>query len=64
MLFRSSTLFNRADHVEEAWRVVMPILAAWKTVPRRGVMVYEAGSWGPEAADTMLAHDGRAWRRP
>jgi glucose-6-phosphate 1-dehydrogenase len=49
-----STLFNRADHVEEAWRVVTPILNAWKTVPRRGVMVYEAGSWG-EAADTLLA---------
>jgi glucose-6-phosphate 1-dehydrogenase len=59
-----STLFNRSDQVEEAWRAVMPILKAWKTVPRRGVMVYEAGSWGPEAADSLLAHDGRAWRRP
>ncbi|HJW74231.1 MAG TPA: glucose-6-phosphate dehydrogenase, partial [Thermoleophilia bacterium] len=59
-----STLFNRSDQVEEAWRAVMPILDAWKTVPRRGVMVYEAGSWGPEAADALLAHDGRGWRRP
>jgi len=59
-----STLFNRADQVEEAWRVVTPILSAWRTVPRRGLMIYEAGSWGPEAADTLLAHDGRAWRRP
>jgi glutamate-1-semialdehyde aminotransferase len=31
---------------------------------KRGVMIYEAGSWGPEAADALLAHDGRAWRRP
>jgi glucose-6-phosphate 1-dehydrogenase len=59
-----STLFNRADHVEEAWRVMAPILDAWKTVPPRGVMIYEAGRWGPEAADALLAHDGRAWRRP
>jgi len=24
---------------------------------------YPAGSWGPEAADDLLARDGRAWRR-
>ena len=58
------TLFNRDDQVEEAWRVVAPILEAWKTVPQRGVMVYEAGTWGPEAADTLVAQDGQAWRRP
>jgi len=59
-----STLFNRADQVEEAWRVVAPILEAWKTAPARGVAIYEAGSWGPEASDALLAHDGRQWRRP
>jgi glucose-6-phosphate 1-dehydrogenase len=59
-----STRFNRADQVEESWRAVMPILNSWKTVPRRGVMIYEAGSWGPEAAEALLARDGRAWRRP
>jgi len=59
-----STLFNRADQVEEAWRVVTPILEAWKAAPPRGVAIYEAGSWGPEAADALLANDGRQWRRP
>jgi glucose-6-phosphate 1-dehydrogenase len=24
---------------------------------------YEAGSWGPEAADELLAREGRKWRR-
>ena len=24
---------------------------------------YEAGSWGPQASDDMLARDGRRWRR-
>jgi glucose-6-phosphate 1-dehydrogenase len=24
---------------------------------------YEAGSWGPEAADALLERDGRRWRR-
>ena len=29
----------------------------------RTVLYYPAGSWGPEAADELLARDGRAWRR-
>jgi glucose-6-phosphate 1-dehydrogenase len=58
------TLFNRDDQVEEAWRVVSPILEAWHSVPDRGVMIYEAGTWGPEAADTLVASDGHVWRRP
>jgi glucose-6-phosphate 1-dehydrogenase len=28
-----------------------------------GICTYEAGSWGPEAADRLLARDGRRWRR-
>jgi glucose-6-phosphate 1-dehydrogenase len=58
------TLFNRDDQVEAAWQVVSPLLQAWTDEARRGVMVYEAGTWGPEAADTLVAEDGRAWRRP
>jgi glucose-6-phosphate 1-dehydrogenase len=25
---------------------------------------YASGSWGPDAADELLARDGRRWRRP
>jgi glucose-6-phosphate 1-dehydrogenase len=58
------TLFNRDDQVDEAWRVVAPILDTWKSASVPGVMIYEAGTWGPEAADTLVAQDGRVWRRP
>jgi glucose-6-phosphate 1-dehydrogenase len=58
------TLFNRDDQVDEAWRVVAPVLDAWKSTSVPGVMIYEAGTWGPEAADTLVAQDGRVWRRP
>ena len=58
------TLFNRDDQVEEAWRVVNPILEAWYGAAERTIMIYEAGTWGPEAADSLVASDGRAWRRP
>src|SRR5213594_4909623 len=59
-----ATLFARADEVEQAWAFIDPIEEAWhakKDVPE--LYFYPAGSWGPEAADDLLARDGRAWRR-
>ena len=59
-----ATLFARRDEVEEAWAFIDPIEEAWhakKDVPE--LFFYPAGSWGPEAADDLLARDGRAWRR-
>ncbi len=58
------TLFTRGDQAEEAWRVVDPILEAWAPKPARDLPVYEAGSWGPEVGDALIARDGHAWRRP
>ncbi|MCX6372227.1 MAG: glucose-6-phosphate dehydrogenase [Actinobacteria bacterium] len=57
-------LFNRGDQVEQAWRIMEPVLRAWQTAPERGIPIYEAGSWGPEAADALIARDGHSWRRP
>ena len=59
-----ATLFNRDDQVEEAWRIVMPVLEAWQASPERGLGIYEAGSWGPESADALIARDGHTWRQP
>ncbi len=56
-----ATLFQRADMVETAWSVVQPVLDAWKAAPS-DFPNYEAGSWGPAAADEMLARRGRKWR--
>jgi glucose-6-phosphate 1-dehydrogenase len=56
------TLFMRADMVEEAWRIVQPVLDAWakKTADFPD---YASGSDGPKAADELIARDGkRAWR--
>jgi len=58
------TLFNRDDQVEEAWRVVNPILEAWYHGSGVALPIYESGTWGPEAAEGLVASDGRAWRRP
>ena len=59
-----ATLFARRDEVEEAWAFIDPIEEAWhakKDAPE--LYFYPAGSWGPEAADDLLAGDNRAWRR-
>jgi len=57
------TLFHRADIIEAGWEDVAPMLDAWTRTPD-GVQPYAAGSWGPAAADELMARDGREWRRP
>jgi glucose-6-phosphate 1-dehydrogenase len=58
------TLFTRADEVEEAWRVVTPIVNAWAAPTDPSLIPqYEAGTWQPAAAELLLDRDGRAWRR-
>jgi glucose-6-phosphate 1-dehydrogenase len=62
-LLGDASLFTRADEVEEAWGIVDPIIDAWADSPAPDFPNYEAGSWGPDAADELLARDGRRWRR-
>jgi glucose-6-phosphate 1-dehydrogenase len=56
------TLFMRADMVEQAWRIVQPVLDYWAA--NKAVFPnYDSGSSGPEAANRLLADsDGREWR--
>ena len=62
-LLGDQSLFTRADEVEEAWRIVGPIIDAWAASPPPAFPDYAAGSWGPGAADDLVARDGRQWRR-
>jgi glucose-6-phosphate 1-dehydrogenase len=55
------TLFQRADSVEDGWSVVEPILDVWRALPARSFPNYASGSWGPQAAEELLARDGRSW---
>jgi glucose-6-phosphate 1-dehydrogenase len=56
------TLFMRADQVEAAWKILMPVLEGWAESPPRNFPNYPAGSWGPKAADELLAREGHTWR--
>jgi glucose-6-phosphate 1-dehydrogenase len=56
------TLFTRGDEVEQAWRVVTPILKAWESNAPADFPNYASGTWGPESADRFLESEGRRWR--
>jgi glucose-6-phosphate 1-dehydrogenase len=55
------TLFTRQDSVERSWEICDPLIEQWQTGQPQD---YASGSWGPDAADELLARDGRRWRRP
>jgi len=62
ILIGDPTLFNRADNIETGWRGVQPILDAVADGDAK-LHLYPAGSEGPQAADDLLARDGRHWRK-
>ena len=61
VMIGDATLFNRADMVEDAWRVVQPILDAWGAGGSPDM--YASGAAGPASADALVAENGgREWR--
>jgi glucose-6-phosphate 1-dehydrogenase len=52
------TLFARQDYVEEAWRIVDPVLKKATAIHE-----YEPGSWGPPEVDKNVAPPG-GWHNP
>jgi glucose-6-phosphate 1-dehydrogenase len=61
-LVGDATLFIRADEVEQSWKIVMPLVDAFRheALP---LAFYPAGSWGPAEADALL-RGGSGWRQP
>jgi len=59
-----ATLFIRRDEVETAWGIVDSIRAGWEGKPLTNREFYAAGTWGPMAADDLLAQSGHIWHEP
>jgi len=53
-----ATLFARQDYVEEAWRIVDPVLKA-----QTPVYAYEPHTWGPEEVEQSVLPEG-GWEKP
>jgi glucose-6-phosphate 1-dehydrogenase len=55
------TQFMRADQVEAAWELLMPVINAWESKKSLSFPNYTADSWGPEDAEALIARDGFHW---
>lgn len=56
-----SSLFVQAEEQLAAWKLLSPILDYWKANPVSQLPSYEAGTWGPQAADELLSENGHEW---
>ncbi|MFZ0566031.1 MAG: glucose-6-phosphate dehydrogenase [Chlamydiales bacterium] len=56
------TLFARGDEVLSSWKWITPVLERWQENNPSDFPNYQAGSWGPKAADELMARDEREWR--
>jgi glucose-6-phosphate 1-dehydrogenase len=59
-----ATLFIRRDEVETAWQIVDSIRKGWDGKSLTNREFYAAGTWGPIAAEELLAQSGHVWRDP
>ncbi len=58
-----ASLFTRSDGIENAWRLIDPIMDGWASSPQAPPLAtYQHGSWGPQEAHDLLARDGHKWR--
>ena len=53
-----ATLFAREDYVEEAWRIVDPVLKAGTPIHE-----YEPNTWGPNEVNELVSPPG-GWHNP
>ena len=59
-----AALFIRRDEVETAWTIVDSIRHGWEGKPLSNREFYAAGTWGPMAAEELLAQSGHFWPDP
>ncbi len=61
VMLGDTTLFMRADQVEAAWSVLMPVIETWEANKSVHFPNYAAGMQGPSDAEGLIAKDGHNW---
>ena len=56
-----ASLFARSDEVELAWKIIDPIIAAWRSPAAPPMNSYPVGGWGPEGSTAWMHAQGREW---
>ncbi len=59
ILTGGQTVFPSAEEIERSWQIVDPLLHAWESAGHPEL--YARGSWGPGAADDLMADHGGRW---
>jgi glucose-6-phosphate 1-dehydrogenase len=62
-LIGDPSLYARTDFVEASWQYIEPLIEHWDKDKPTDFPNYKAGSWGPKAADDLIASTGHAWRK-
>lgn len=62
-LIGDPSLYARTDFVEASWKYIQPLLEHWDKTKPGEFPNYKAGSWGPKAADDLIASTGHSWRK-
>ena len=57
-----NTLFAREDEVFNSWQLLTPVLEHWRQTKPIDFPNYQAGTWGPKAAEELIMRDKRKWR--
>lgn len=57
-----TALFTREDEIELSWKLIDNIIHGWESPHAPPMQIYPRETWGPDAADLLLAGDGRIWR--
>ncbi|MHB1661046.1 MAG: glucose-6-phosphate dehydrogenase [bacterium] len=61
VIIGDQTLFARYDDTLIAWQLITSIMNGWAKMDPPSFPNYEAGSWGPKEAETLIVADGRVW---
>jgi glucose-6-phosphate 1-dehydrogenase len=56
-----ASLFARSDEIEQAWKLIDPVICATSAQNYPPPFIYPHGCWGPHEADELIGHDGREW---
>ncbi|MBP7999090.1 MAG: glucose-6-phosphate dehydrogenase [Chloroflexi bacterium] len=56
-----ASLFTRSDSIEQAWRLIDPVIAGFAAADAHPIHTYARQSWGPAAADELLNQHHFRW---
>lgn len=61
-LHGDASLFARSDEIEQAWRLIDPLISGWENKHGPDLANYAPGSWGPLAAKQLIVQNNCQWK--